>query len=444
MHEADSDGLFFRSEEKLWALVDSSETNSHVCRAFQRASQMGRAWLVLATSPARKRYDRLRKECSVGVFVMDYFTREESRALRSVFITTILLCLAYSLSIIHGLDVERFLENYDEWGPSTRTCLGLARGTITEDELEDKVAKVAKKFAENPRAIFMEEDSEDGSHWLFTSVPSGGRRDVPVLQVATPNLKEFVMEAISRTNATQQVSFYAEASSYPFFRSEFGYIFENYFYRWLASDPYNKIPCTAWPRSTVSTEATRSTAHEQDQQVELHRLQPVGLDKVIVHGGDADARGYKSANEYRTPFSWIPASRLDAAFDAVICTDTNIITIQVTNAAEQSIKEKGIQSLVKNLPNEYRKARSWCHVFVTDYHDNATKLGKAKYPIADKMNISIHTAVLDISLFPYPPHILACASIPSVSRRKLLYTHFGTYLSHQFESVGMEIDAEGW
>ena len=185
------------------------------------------------------------------------------------------------------------------------------------------------------------------------------------------------------------------------------------------------------------------TAHWHEQ-VELRRLQPVGLDnlKVIVHG-EAGATGYKSANQHQTPFGWIPASRSDATFDAVICTaDTNIITIQVTIAAEHSIKVKGIQSLVKNLPSQFRKARNWCHVFVTDDYDNATKLGRAEYAIADKMNISIYTAVLDISLFRYPPKVLTFATVPNGSRRKLLYIHFGTYLGHQFESVGMGIDAE--
>ena len=83
-----------------------------------------------------KRYGRLRKECNAGIFVMEYFTRKELRALRSVFIATILFCLAYSLSIIHELDVQQIMENYNKWGPSARTCLRLAWGTISERELK--------------------------------------------------------------------------------------------------------------------------------------------------------------------------------------------------------------------------------------------------------------------------------------------------------------------
>jgi hypothetical protein len=121
---------------------------------------------------------------------------EEPQALRLVFVASIVFCLAYSLSIIHGLDVERFIENYDKWGPSARTCLKLAWGTITKEELENKVVIVAKKFAEDPRAISMEADSEVGSHWLFTSPPVGPKSNVSTLRVATPHLRRFVMQAI--------------------------------------------------------------------------------------------------------------------------------------------------------------------------------------------------------------------------------------------------------
>ena len=74
IHEADSGGFFFRTGEKLWSLTDSTEMSTYPCRAFQVASQMRLAWFVLATSPTTKRYDRLRKKCNAGIFVMEYFT----------------------------------------------------------------------------------------------------------------------------------------------------------------------------------------------------------------------------------------------------------------------------------------------------------------------------------------------------------------------------------
>ena len=166
---------------------------------------MNCAQFVLATSPATNRYDRLCKECLAGVFVMDCFTREESRALRSVFIASILFCLAYSLSIIHGLDTEHFLENYDKWGPFACTCLILELGVISEDWLKKKVALVAKKFAQNFHVIDLEADPDDGSHWLFTSFPFGPKRDCSVLKVPTLHLKRFIVDAIASSNTARQI-----------------------------------------------------------------------------------------------------------------------------------------------------------------------------------------------------------------------------------------------
>ena len=450
MHEADLADMFFRGGEKPWALVDSSETSRHPCTAFQKASQSRLAWFVLTTSASAERHGRLRKECMAGLFVMEFFTREESRALRLVFISTILLCLAYSLSIIHNLDVQQFMTNYDKWGPSARTCLMLAWRTISEEALKGKVENAAKKFAENPRAITMEAESDEGSHWLFVSLPDNPERDRPVLRVGTPYLREFVVQAIANIDAAKQVSFYTETSSHPYFRSAFGYIFEKFFYLWLYSDPDNEILCKAWPSSAPAEPAmsTRSkeTKSKTPEPVELSHLQPVGADRVFVYGGETN---FDSVNKQRIPppHGWIPASRSASTFDAVICTSTHIITIQATIAAKHTVNPEGFDRLMKNLPDGFHKKRSWCHVFVTDRDDVAAKLGRKHYVLPSKMKILIHTAVLDISLFQYHPKLLKRA-IPSVSRRQLLYNHSGTYWSHQRESdevdaVGMDIDAEG-
>jgi hypothetical protein len=415
MHRVNSLGLFFRPEERLWMLSDSDETNRYPCDAFQAASRKGRAWIVQATSPATTRYDRLGKECNAGLFVMNCLTREESRALRSVFIISNLFCLAYSHSIIHGLDAERFVENYDKWGPSGRTCLKLAWGTIAEKELEYKVDMVAKKFAEHPTAITMEANPEVDYHLLFTTLPDGPKRELPTLRVATQYLHNTIVKAIASIDAAKQASFYSKASNHPFFRGAFGYVFEKYFYVWLSSSSDNELLCTA----------ATPVAHGQVEQ--LH-LRPVGLEKVIVHGGESGGRGYKAANKHQTPFGWIPASRSDATFDAVICTSTHIFTIQVIVAAKHSVNAEGFEKLQKYLPKRFRKARSWCHVFVTNHPDTAAKLRGKTYTVADEMDISIHTAVLDISLFNFPPEVLNYAKAPNVSRRYCIFV-FGTVLT---------------
>lgn len=395
IHEDDSYGRFFREGEKLWALTDSNERSRVPCKAFQNANTVDGTWIVLATSPAKNRYDRLREELALGVFVMNYLSRDESRA----------------LSIIHGVDVEGVLRNYDTWGPSARTCLHLAWGMIEEMGLKMRVDAVAKNFAENPRAMTMRAEFEDAPHCLFTSLP-GPKRSITVLRVATPYLRDFVVKAIARIHADKQASFYTEVTSHnPYFRSAFGYIFEKFFYLWFSSDPDNQVSCTAWPDSE-SAEPIRTTGSTRDP-VALEHLRPVGLDKVIVYGGEASATGYKSANEHQTPFGWIPASRSDATFDALVCTDTHIITIQVVITTKHSIKEKAFERLIKNLPGEFRKDRCWCHVFVTDCKEAATELGRKKYSVNNnKMKVLIHTAVLNISCFQYHREVLDSATVP--------------------------------
>jgi hypothetical protein len=248
----------------------------------------------------------------------------------------------------------------------------------------------------------------------------------------------------------EQASFYSQASSHPFFRSTFGYIFEKFFYVWLSSTTDNELLCTQAPASSQSRSAppakpksrsakSRSTAHEQVEQL---RLQPVGWAKVNVHGGDSGANGYKSANRHKTPFAWIPASRSDATFDAVICTDTRIITIQVTVAAKHSVNTKGFETLERLLPKKFQKARKWCHVFVTNHPNTALQLRKMTYTVGERtgLDFSIHTAVLDISLFTFPRDVLNRAMAPSVSRHS--YFIFILALTSG-KDVEMEIDAEG-
>ena len=88
--------------------------------------------------------------------------------------------------------------------------------------------------------------------------------------------------------------------------------------------------------------------------------------------------------------------------------------------------------MVQYLLKRFQKARRWCHVFVTNHCDTAAKWREKPYTVADEMNISIHTAVVDLSLFKFPREVLNHAKAPR----------------HRYESVGMdaigtEIDTEG-
>ena len=283
----------------------------------------------------------------------------------------------------------------------------------------------------------MEAYSETDSHLLFTTFRSGPERDVYSSRVATQYLYGLITEEIARMDAANQVSFYTQASTHPYFRSTFGYVFEKYFYVWLSSKTNHELLCTAAEPGY--------TAHERAESI---RLRPVGWEKVIIHHGDAGEKGYKAANQYQTPFCWIPASRSEATFDAVICNEKEIITIQVTVARKHSVKPGGFNNLKKYLPSKFQANRHWRHVFITSHPDTAAKLRAKKFIVAQENKISIYTAVLNISLLQFTHEDLDFAITPSVSRRKLLFIHFGTYLSLQFDSfvldsIEMEAEIEG-
>ena len=311
---------------------------------------------------------------------------------------------------------------------------------MSEEALEIGVNLAAKKFAENPIAVAMETNNKEYSHLLLTTrIPAGPTRDILALRVSTRHLSHIVNKAISSIDAADQISFYFKASDYPFSQGAFGHVFEKFFYVWLSSNPNNELLCTP---------ALPSRSAKSRSELEQLRIRPVGLENVIVHGGEASTKGYGTANQHEIPCGWIPASRSDATFDAVILTDAEIVTIQVTVAAEHSMKDKGFQKLEDNLLPTIKKNRSWHHVFVTDQTETASKLRRKKYPVAEKREIQVHTAVLKISSFKLSTEDFNRAMAPSVSRHELLYIHSGTNQSHQGESVGvddieMEIDAEG-
>ena len=107
-----------------------------------------------------------------------------------------------------------------------------------------------------------------------------------------------------------KLRFTLEASKHPFFRGAFSYLFEKFFHVWFYSNPADELSlsCTTWSSCAESTAKPLC-------------LNPVGWEKVIVQG-ELGTKGYRSANEHRIPFGWIPASRSDATVDAVICTHT--------------------------------------------------------------------------------------------------------------------------
>ena len=291
------------------------------------------------------------------------------------------------------LDAKSFLKDFKKWGPCARTCVGLACGSITEEQLQEDATRAAKMFAQNPSAFTMETQSQDISHVLFTVSPNDVRSTY-TLRVATPYLRGLVTEEIAKFDAADHVSFYHHTSSLPAFKGTLGYLFEKYFLAWLCSGKRgNVLSCVTKPLRSVRCKSKTSNV-AADDQTKL-RLQPLGRDRLIVSNGDSCFANAKDSN---TPFGWVPASsRTFPSFDAVICTSRNIITIQVTVSSEHTMEPDGFDRLKRHLPARFQSSKSWCHVFITDCADNADSLRKQNHQVAKEMNISIYSAVLDVS-----------------------------------------------
>ena len=100
-----------------------------------------------------------------------------------------------------------------------------------------------------------------------------------------------------------------------------------------------------------------------------------------------------------------------------MCTDTWIVTIQVMVNTKHDAKLGGFDTLRTELRDKFLKRRSLCHVFITDQSNTAAKLRAKNFAAADELNISIYTAVLNISVFNGFHKALRFVKEPSVSRQ---------------------------
>ena len=132
--------------------------------------------------------------------------------------------------MILNFDVKSFLADFKKWGPSARTCIELARGSLTKGELQSNVTRVAREFAQAPATITMRGSPQEFSDVLFTVTPIyNDNRSVYTSRITSPYLLGLVMEEVAQLNAAAQVSFYHQTSTLPQFRETWGYMLETYF-----------------------------------------------------------------------------------------------------------------------------------------------------------------------------------------------------------------------
>jgi len=96
-----------------------------------------------------------------------------------------------------------------------------------------------------------------------------------------------------------------------------------------------------------------------------------------------------------------------------VCTDSHIITIQVTVASTYSTNKDGFRLVKRGLPATFRKNRKWYHLFITE-DDTAAALQCTRSKVFDSMYIQIYTAFLDISELVFTSRDLKRAEGPKV------------------------------
>jgi hypothetical protein len=205
-------------------------------------------------------------------------------------------------------------------------------------------------------------------------VPEG--RTVTMATIATNHIGRFIIEAAAAADARRQVEFYLLMSKHSRFKSPAGYMLKKLFYAWFHGlSKLQDLPCSAAPSVTSG-------------------IQAISVPKKVITIGGWNFT--ESVTDDEIPFGWIPPSQAFPTVDAVVCTDQHIITIQVTISPNHDTKLGGFEDLEKNIPEEFRRNRTWYHVFVTDV-SNAESLQNQKPEGLAKKQTSVYSAILDIS-----------------------------------------------
>ncbi|KAI0245655.1 hypothetical protein BJV78DRAFT_1287361 [Lactifluus subvellereus] len=350
-----------------WALTDSNEHTREPCRAFLGASRQHQAWIVQATPPATDRWYQWFKELQAQYFVMERFSYEELIALGTIL----------------GLNLDHFREQIELWGSSAaRTCILLTRDPWRTPHYIRLATNVAENLtSETCNFIHQSEKMADTqSHLLFSLRPMDAMRADIVGDIETKFLRNLVDNAIKRLDAAEQIEFYNLICKRPWFRASAGYVFAKLVYVWLTAHPTEEgLPCIA---------------HSPEPPDPLQSI-PVCKNVRVFSGTTA----FRNAGNYETPLCWLPGSQAFPVTNAIICTDTHIITIQSTVSSRHEVNAEQFKKIQEAFPKSFRNARRWCHVFVTDYGEYAEALRDQVF--TGLPDVEIYSAVLSIPEFRF-------------------------------------------
>src|SRR5690348_12348419 len=77
-------------------------------------------------------------------------------------------------------------------------------------------------------------------------------------------------------------------------------------------------------------------------------------------------------------FYWYTTSRPLTSVDAIICTNKEIIFIQVTVGVVHDVKVEGLNDILHSLPKQFLCKCDLCLVFITDTEERAVGLQSQK------------------------------------------------------------------
>ena len=287
------------------------------------------------------------------------------------------------------LDGKALLKHSEKWGPSARTCVNLERGYWETEWYASKTQEAATMFVKTYNRT-QELNAVDGLHILCSIRPHHhwdlAGRTMMTATVATKHFYQLITEAAAAANAHQRFQFYHMISHHPSFKTILpGYIFKQFLHTWLICKVASQEVhyCSHGHSSLMSNifHAFKSFVIPQCQSVEIAG-ELSSLEKVEQH---------------KMPLAWIPADQGLATVDAIVFTDTHIITLQATITSTYDTKPESFNVIKEKLPKRFKRKRSWHHVIITDNEDKAQHLRSQNLQGLVEKKISIHSTVLNIS-----------------------------------------------
>jgi hypothetical protein len=280
--------------------------------------------------------------------------------------------LSSSYSLIKCLNVEDLCKNYQSWGPSARTCTSLMdkHQVVGYKWL---VESAVYKFTRN----FNQFDIEDMSvsHRIFVVWPCKARLSVTA-KFASDYILGLVSHAYAKLDLATRQSFHNTIGGPAWFGATAGYFFESSVLLWLRHSPAGEsLSCDP---AEESYDKLKIPACRENMEF-FSKLED------LKHVGDL-----------KLPFCLVPTSQTFAAVDAIVLTKDNVITVQMTIASRHDAKGTGLEKIYDGLPSKFLRARTWCHVFLTDTEDKGKLLRREKVADVKTKPIRVYSAFFDL------------------------------------------------